>query len=87
MGIFDKFKNTKSLPEKPQTEELSKNMYVELGIIEPFTLLVGKQFNSFVAELAKNKSGILNDIEKKPLMYYGMLHVLILMVLAIIFGI
>ena len=65
MGIFDKFKNTKSLPEKPQTEELSKNIYVELGIIEPFTLLVGKQFNSFVAELAKNKSGILNDIEKK----------------------
>lgn len=66
MGILDKFKSTNSLQqEKSKTEEPNKNMYAELGIIEPFTLLVGGQFNSFIGELADNKFGILNETEKK----------------------
>ena len=64
MGIFDKLKKETTLQVKKQ-EEQNKNIYAELGIIEPFTLLVDGQFNSFIAELANNSLGILNEKEKK----------------------
>ena len=65
MGMFDKFKSIHSSTEKSKLEEPNKNIYAELGIIEPFTLLVGGQFNSFVGELSLNKLGLLNEIEKR----------------------
>ena len=41
-----------------------RNIYEELGLIKPFTILAGGQFNSFIAELANNNSKQLNDIEQ-----------------------
>lgn len=65
MKIFNKFKN-KTLSQNTQKENETKNqMYMELGILEPFTLLVGSQFNKFVGSLADNKLEILNEIEQK----------------------
>ena len=59
MGILDRF--TKSLQERT---DIKKNIYEELGIIQPFTLLVAGQFNSFIANLSEDKYTLLNDSEK-----------------------
>lgn len=56
MKLLDRFKNKK--------EEQNKNIYDELGIIEPFTILVDNQFNLFISKLADNKYGLLKEAEK-----------------------
>lgn len=64
MGLIDKFKKL----AKPEgyTDKDGRyygNIYKELGMIEPFTLLVAGQFNDFISELSDNK--LLNETEKK----------------------
>ena len=66
MGLIDKFKSL----VKPEgyTDKDGRyygNIYKELGMIEPFTLLVGEQFRSFISNLSKNK--LLNETERKAL--------------------
>ena len=69
MGILNRLKKLISHQEElmePQEEKKGEtfNIYEELGIITPFTVLADKQFKSFIAALSSNKNGILNDAEK-----------------------
>lgn len=60
MGMFEKFKKPKD-----SIEEFNKDISVDLGKVDSFTLLVGGQFNNFVADLSTNKSGLLNEVEQE----------------------
>ncbi len=66
MGLFNKLKRL--MPPKEETSDKSescRNIYEELGIVKPFTVLASGQFNSFIGELSENKHGILNETEQE----------------------
>ena len=65
MGIFDKFKENKSIQGNTKSQNSNKNIYDELGIIESFTLLVGSQLNHFISALSRDNVELLNENEKK----------------------
>lgn len=66
MGLIDKFKEiTKPEGYTSKDGRYYGNIYKELGMIEPFTLLVGSQFNNFIDKLSNNK--LLNETERKAL--------------------
>ena len=50
-----------------QTQEERKNIYEELGLVQPFTVLAGGQFNAFISELSENKNGRLHQTEQEAL--------------------
>ena len=56
MKLLDRFKNKRG--------EKNNNIYDELGIIKPFTILVDNQFNLFISKLIDNKYGLLKEAEK-----------------------
>lgn len=65
MSIFNRLKRLMApQEEKVEDKKSEQNIYEELGIITPFTVLADTQFNSFIAELSNNKSKILNDVEQ-----------------------
>lgn len=53
MGIFNRLKRLMAPQE--QTQEERKNIYEELGLVQPFTVLAGGQLNAFISELSENK--------------------------------
>ena len=53
MKLLDRFKNKR--------REKNNNIYDELGIIKPFTILVDNQFNLFISKLIDNKYGLLKE--------------------------
>lgn len=61
MRLFNRVK------EKSEKSKSNANIYAELGIVEPFTVLAGGQFNSFIGELSENKHGVLNQTEQEAL--------------------
>lgn len=66
MGVFNKLKRLMASQE--ETSEKSKsntNIYTELGVVKPFTVLAGGQFNAFIGELSENKHQILNQTERE----------------------
>lgn len=71
MNIVDKIKLRLPSQSRQRIEESSKktnttnNIYADLGIVAPFTVLAGGQFNSFIGELSGNKHGILNQTEQE----------------------
>lgn len=66
MGLFNKLKRlTAPQEETSEKSESNTNIYAELGIVEPFTVLAGGQFNSFIGELSENKHEILNQTEQE----------------------
>ena len=71
MNIVDKIKPRLSSQSRQRIEESSKktnttnNIYADLGIVAPFTVLASGQFNSFIGELSENKHGILNQTEQE----------------------
>ena len=65
MGLFDKYRNRKNVQKDGLPEKENKSIYDDLGIIEPFTLLIDGQFSLFVSELANDQNEILNENEKK----------------------
>ena len=75
MGIFNRLKRLMAPQE--QTQEERKNIYEELGLVQPFTVLAGGQFNAFIGELSENKNGNYIKQNKKHLRNYGMRRELI----------
>lgn len=65
MGIFNRLKRLMAPQE--QTQEERKNIYEELGLVQPFTVLAGGQFNAFINELSENKNGRLHQTEQEAL--------------------
>lgn len=66
MGFLDNFKGfSKADGYVDKNGKYYGNIYKELGMIEPFTLLVDEQFNNFISELSENK--LLNDDEREAL--------------------
>jgi hypothetical protein len=65
MGIFNRLKRLMAPQE--QTQEERKNIYEELGLVQPFTVLAGGQFNAFISELSENKNGRLHQTEQEAL--------------------
>ena len=66
MGLFNRLKRLMAPQEQTaEKSESNTNIYAELGIVEPFTVLAGGQFNSFIGELSENKYGILNQTEQE----------------------
>ena len=66
MGLFNRLKRLMAPQEETsEKRESNTNIYAELGIVEPFTVLADGQFNSFIAELSQNKHGILNQTEQE----------------------
>lgn len=65
MGIFNRLKRLMAPQE--QTQEERKNIYEELGLVQPFTVLAGGQFNAFISELSENKNGRLHQTEQEEL--------------------
>ena len=68
MGLIDTF--TKLAKPEGSTDKDGRyhgNIYKELGMIEPFTLLVAGQFNNFISELSNNK--LLNKTEREAFNY------------------
>lgn len=65
MGIFNRLKRLMA-PQK-QTQEERKNIYEGIGLVQPFTVLAGGQFNSFIGELSENKHGKLHQTEQEAL--------------------
>lgn len=65
MGIFNRLKRLMAPQE--QTQEERKNIYEELGLVQPFTVLAGGQFNAFIGELSENKNGRLHQTEQEAL--------------------
>lgn len=65
MGIFNRLKRLMAPQE--QTQEERKNIYEELGLVQPFTVLAGGQFNAFISELLENKNGRLHQTEQEAL--------------------
>lgn len=51
--------------ERLENAKSNQNIYEELGIITPFTVLADGQFNSFIGALASNKSKSLNAVEQE----------------------
>lgn len=68
MGLFNRLKRLMA-PQEETSEKSKSNtgIYEELGIVEPFTVLAGGQFNSFIGELSENKHGVLNQTEQEAL--------------------
>ena len=64
MNIFNRLKRLMAPREESKDTKSNQNIYEELGIITPYTVLAGTQFNSFISELASNKSRILNEVEQ-----------------------
>ncbi|MDO4379137.1 MAG: hypothetical protein Q4C64_08445 [Erysipelotrichia bacterium] len=65
MGIFNRLKRLMAPQE--QTQEERKNIYEKLGLVQPFTVLAGGQFNAFIGELSENKNGRLHQTEQEAL--------------------
>lgn len=65
MGIFNRLKRLMAPQE--QTQEERKNIYEELGLVQPFTVLADGQFNAFIGELSENKNGRLHQTEQEAL--------------------
>ena len=65
MGIFNRLKRLMAPQE--QTQEERKNIYEELELVQPFTVLAGGQFNAFISELSENKNGRLHQTEQEAL--------------------
>lgn len=64
MNIFNRLKRLMVPQKRLEDAKSNQNIYEELGIITPFTVLAAGQFNSFIGALANNKSKSLNDIEQ-----------------------
>ena len=65
MKLLDKIKRILSPQERleaPESNQNESNMYDQLGILNPFTVLADTQFNSFIRALYK--STLLNDVER-----------------------
>ena len=58
------FKKSQVSQEEPTNAKSDKNIYEELGILTPFTVLAGGQLNSFIGTLAENKNNLLTDVEQ-----------------------
>lgn len=68
MGLFNRLKRLMAPQEETsQKSKSNANIYAELGIVEPFTVLASGQFNSFIGELSENKHGVLNQTEQDAL--------------------
>ena len=66
MSLFNRLKRLMAPQEETSEKgESSKSIYSELGIVEPFTVLAGGQFNSFIGNLSENKYGTLNKTEQE----------------------
>lgn len=71
MDIIDKIKfripSQSRITKEESSEEnnTTNNIYADLGIVAPFTVLAGRQFNSFIGKLSENKHGILNQTEQE----------------------
>lgn len=72
MGIFDKLKKRVDIQEEVAvkkgdnvTHDNEEDIHANLGVVQPFTILVSGQFNSFIGELAKDSLGVLTETEKK----------------------
>ncbi len=65
MGIFNRLKRLMAPQE--QTQEERKNIYEELGLVQPFTVLAGGQLNAFISELSENKNERLHQTEQEAL--------------------
>ncbi len=66
MGLFNRLKRLMAPQEETsEKSEFNTNIYAELGIVEPFTVLAGGQFNSFIGNLSQNKHRILNQTEQE----------------------
>ena len=65
MNIFNRLKKINATKKEEKDIKSNNDFYGGIGIIKPFTVLAGSQFNSFIGELAINKKGILNDAENK----------------------
>lgn len=69
--MIDKFKlrlplqSRKKIGDPLEKNNTTSNIYADLGIIAPFTILSGGQFNSFIGELSENKHRILNQTEQE----------------------
>lgn len=65
MAFLDIFKNKE---QSKDSQNKSFNMYAELGIVEPFTILAGSsQFSNFISSLGTDRVGLLNQAEKDAL--------------------
>ena len=64
MNIFNRLKRLMAPQERLTDSKSNNNIYEELGIIAPFTVLADGQFNSFIGTLANNKSKSLTDVEQ-----------------------
>lgn len=62
MSLFDRLKRLMSSQGRLEAPESNQNMYDQLGIITPFTVLADKQFNSFIRTLGNSK--LLNNAEQ-----------------------
>ena len=60
MGLFNRVKD-----EKNDNSKENKNIYDNLGVVEPFTILAGGQFNSFIGALSIDKNKLLTVLEKE----------------------
>lgn len=52
-----------SVEESSNKNDTTNNIYADLGIVAPFTVLAGSQFNSFIGELSKH--GMLSQTEQE----------------------
>lgn len=50
-------------PKVEESNDTTNNIYDDLGIVAPFTVLAGSQFNSFIGELSKH--GMLSQTEQE----------------------
>ena len=50
-------------PKVEESNDTTNNIYDNLGIVAPFTVLAGSQFNSFIGELSKH--GMLSQTEQE----------------------
>lgn len=65
MGLLDQLTKLKQKETIPTEEKTKNKVYEDLQVMQPFTILVGGQFNSFIARLGENNKKTLNQTEQE----------------------